>query len=159
MRRAALVAVLGVLTSSVVTACVPAPRYVVGITTDAEGRVAVVVQRCDRYLTSATIWLRDVSRPLDELNSILTGPLGPEPVVVPLAEPSAAGWTAQPAVGELAAHRRYAVTRERMTDLEFDIDWFGQPPLDTPGSIAVDEGPANVMDLAAWRKYAGDLCD
>lgn len=158
LRHAALVAIVGVLTSSLVSGCVPAPKYVVGVTTDADGRVAVIVQRCDRYATSATIRLRDVRRSLDDPISILTGPLRSEPIVVPIAEPSAVGWTAQPAVGELAAGRRYAVSREQMTDLAFDIDWFGQPPLDKPGSIAVDDGPAKVMDRAAWRAYAADLC-
>jgi hypothetical protein len=129
------------------------------MTTDADGRIAVIVQRCDRYAISATIWLQDMGGPPGGVVSILTGPLGPEPVVVPLAEPSAAGWTAQPRVGELAAGRRYAVSRERMTDLVFYVDWFGQPALDKPGSIAVDDGPAKVMDLAAWRGYAADLCD
>jgi hypothetical protein len=172
--RAALLAVLAVLTSSLVAGCVPAPGFVVGMTTDADGRIAVIVQRCDDHTTSATIWLRDGSgppfphtsagigpastSPPTDLISILSGPLGPEPVVVPIVEPSAAGWTAQPAIAELAPHRQYTMSRERMTNLRFEVDRFGQPPLDAPGSIVVDSGHTKVLDLAAWREYVADLC-
>jgi hypothetical protein len=166
--------------------CVPSPKFVVGVTTDRQGRLALIVEAREdgpSRATMVTIWLRDgggaayphtsatsatddagrlVTPPVD-LVTVLAGPIrAGGPTVVPFSEPSATGWKAEPAITGLAPHRRYTVSRDRMTELGFDTGWFTEEPLSRPGAItdgtnSLDGKASRVIDKS-WPQYVDDIC-
>jgi hypothetical protein len=167
--------------------CVPVPEFVVGVTTDRQGRLALIVEACEdgpSTATMVTIWLRDgggpqyphtpatsatdaAGRPVSPPVALVTVFAGPiragGPTVVPFSEPSIAGWKAEPAITGLAPHHRYLVSRDQMTELGFDTGWFTEEPLSRPGAItdgtnSLDGKASRVIDKS-WPQYVDEICD